>query len=503
MQIKKILKEYWPIILMMALVAALSVDSFFGKANFDSGEYYDRLVKITWSNFYKLETLKLCNHITIAYAFIVFVLANIVQDINIAAILLNVICLVASTPIVYKLVKRICPGCSNLFAYLCTAIFVFSPFTFGSTGYIYPQTFMFYSTLFFIYAYLKKNKPLMFVFALLIMFSFETGVFITAALIFIPCIIAVFKSPKKWEGIKSQITVFNICALLAHVAFVVVFFLGNWATNAVSPETQHLKFGFDPIILPAIFGVNFLWVSLIIIVLALIKAKGFKDFKANRELFPFYGVFLTIVLVSTFAVTFHAPRYYYIATMSVYFCAFYAVHSLMANLKWKMLYKIAPFCVAMVLLVVQCYYTIDPVMLCNPKKLYTGNPNYITQTKDYRLRNSAAYNKQLRQFDIAFENVLKKSGYDDETCYISNYDICGGARGNGGSRSVIQRQHIKVYEVASLQELAQITEAGEHTHYWYLDYHTGRGATIKGFEALEVHTINYLGWKITVSKIAL
>ena len=133
---RKVIFEYLPIFIIGILVFVFSIDDFFMYPKWDSNAYYNAMLEMNINSFNDIGVLKLCNHISVVYAIFVYIAYCCIGDMFVAATLLNIILNIFGAVCVYKFVKLICPNANKIYAYLCSLVFAFSPFTFGMNGYI-------------------------------------------------------------------------------------------------------------------------------------------------------------------------------------------------------------------------------------------------------------------------------------------------------------------------------------------------------------------------------
>ncbi len=539
---KSTILEYLPMIFIFIVLFILSCDGFLMYPKWDSLDYYNAIIKIDINTFNDISYLKLCKHMSIVYSILVYLLYCIVGNYFISAVLLNIIFNMLGAICIYKMVKAIAPKSSNIFAYLCSVIFAFSPFTLGMNSYIFLDNVMMYAFLFFMYAVIIKNKNLTFMTSIFLMFSKEQGIIFTFIFIFIPIIISLIKSCKlhKFKSeIKNQLSTFNICQIIINFAFVIIFLLGNWAKQGGWYEFA-LNYNHIVNSLNNIITLNFNWILFLIVIIDFIWI-SIKNHRENISLKTFiihniglFKIFLAGIIMMCFnfiVITWNHPRYHLIEIIVLYLLAFFALNDMYQSVKNKRIkfqYIIMP--IIFFLLFVQSYITIDPIMLVCNNKIYMGeNNNYIVATKwlyyepDFgRFVDCAVYNKQANYYELVFDKLLTEIEYNTNICLVAgsheSYFIKGMAWDNSNKRRYFTNDEDKMIKYMIINENNLDIEWNKNLTYYFIDFHSGTNSHANERSDKDVYyyfsenssvqidqlkDVEMFGWKFTYCKLSI
>ena len=545
---RKVIFEYLPIFIIGILVFVFSIDDFFMYPKWDSNAYYNAMLEMNINSFNDIGVLKLCNHISVVYAIFVYITYCCIGDMFVAATLLNIILNIFGAVCVYKFVKLICPNANKIYAYLCSLVFAFSPFTFGMNGYISLDYVLMYTCLFFLYSCAINNKNLIAISSLFFFFFKEQGVLLTFVLIFIPILHRLIKSIKMKnfkQELKQQMSIFNICEIIFHIAFVVIFLLGNWAQDGgwyeFAIDGQHILNSLNNII-----TINFNWILLAIIFIDVIKLivqfirkkQSFKQFmQDNIILSQILTVGIVMLMFNLIVITWNHPRYHLIEILALYLLAFFALYDLFKDGKFKKFtFKFQYLILVLILplLIGQSYFTIDPVMISANNKVYMGTDNnYMVSTKwisyspDFaKFHDCAVYNKQANYYELAFDKLLNEIDYNTNICLLAgtheSYFIENMAWNPETKRRYFTNNEDEMIKYDLLIEdydLEAILSQG-YTYY-FIDFHSGTNGNIfdandkpdkdvyyyiDGYDNVQVESsgdVEFFGWRFTYSKLII
>ncbi len=526
-----------PLIIMAVLVVLLSIDCFYSYPKYDSFEFFNLWIrKINLETFNNLGYLKLSNHISVLYAIIVYLIYAIIGNLYYATILFNIICNILTIFAVYKLFSYLFKE-TKIFPYICAAIFAFSPFTLGVNGYVYLDTAMMYGVLFFVCCYItKQDYDILFLSALLAIFSKEVGFLVVGVIVFIPFFIKLFKLSKKQinkSAFENTNWIYYACMFIVHLAFVVFFLIKSWATNG-----GWVEYGLNPKhfanVITSILFTNFTWIFVLFIAIALIKMLclkhkkqfNFKQAYANNYyLTPILTALGLSMLFNTFVETWEHIRYLTIQISMIYILGLIAIYYLIKNVKVNSLVLIG----ITLLLLVQSFVTIDPTMLAFKNKIYLGSGELYLLRTGYRteeptgyMNDNCCYNKQMNMFDITFDMILKQINYDTNKCLISgdfsnNGDFINHmAWDNGKNRRYITDNLAESIQYFTITNDTDLTQFFDFDEVYYVDLnclnHVDENKNhnkpveyyLNGHEDIKIDSqfdVEFFGWRFTISKL--
>ena len=347
------------------------------------------------------------------------------------------------------------------------------------------------------------------------------------------------------QELKQQMSIFNICEIIFHIAFVVIFLLGNWAQDGgwyeFAIDGQHVLNSLNNII-----TINFNWILLAIIFIDVIKLivqfirkkQSFKQFmQDNIILSQILTVGIVMLMFNFIVITWNHPRYHLIEILALYLLAFFALYDLFKDVKFKKFnFKFQYLILVLILplLIGQSYFTIDPLMISANNKVYmgTGN-NYMVSTKwisyapDFaKFHDCAVYNKQANYYELAFDKLLNEIDYNTNICLLSGahssyfienlgWDATKGRR----YRTDNEDEMIKYELLMEDYDLEAILSQG-YTYY-FIDFHSGTNLNmidvndradkdvyyyIDGYDNVQVESsgdVEFFGWRFTYSKLII
>lgn len=347
------------------------------------------------------------------------------------------------------------------------------------------------------------------------------------------------------QELKQQMSIFNICEIIFHIAFVVIFLLGNWAQDGgwyeFAIDGQHILNSLNNIV-----TINFNWILLAIIFIDVIKLivqfirkkQSFKQFmQDNIILSQILTVGIVMLMFNFIVITWNHPRYHLIEILALYLLTFFALCDLFKDVKFKKFtFKFQYLILVLILplLIGQSYFTIDPVMISANNKVYMGTDNnYMVSTKwisyspDFaKFHDCAVYNKQANYYELAFDKLLNEIDYNTNICLLAgtheSYFIENMAWNPETKRRYFTNNEDEMIKYDLLIEdydLEAILSQG-YTYY-FIDFHSGTNGNIfdandkpdkdvyyyiDGYDNVQVESsgdVEFFGWRFTYSKLII
>lgn len=383
-------------------------------------------------NLLSIETInsdlaRLCGHISYAYAIIAFIFNQIINNYGITLRLINILMLVIETACVFHLLKYLFPNNKKYFYFITTALFAFSPFTYGMLGTISLENFMMFGIVTFIFFRIKELYILSYLSFMCLLFSKENGVVIAAGIVLGFWVYDIVKTKTNLKNniLQSLKIQFNLPAMLGFILWLYCYLIHHWGVpDEIIYTVDNSKFNafnysaifiYDKIRTLFVSNFNWLFISCIIIflIICIIKHKINSDWYV---LCPFIFANIASMIINISYVTFNHIRYWQCDYFGIYILFVY----LFVNVTNKTKKQNIILSFIAVILFIQNYYTIDPLMQNVLTKYSIGNGNIVTaqnlvlgQTQ-ISFCDGAVYNRQSHDFDRAYDMVLKKISFNND-----------------------------------------------------------------------------------------
>lgn len=369
----------------------------------------------------------------------VFALYNIICDTILPVDLLNsmyvanFILQFIDAILFYNIIKRLVPDHERSFYLIATVACTMSPYIFGTSFVVNPEKLLMTSVLLFIYGILAKNNIISLVGAFIACNSKEIGVVIIAFMT-AGCLLKDICVAKRNGNIKKLNLVYYICILAVGVLWITQFRSVNWAeeikndiqvTYPLLDGAPFNSFSFSILhigdTLKGEFLTNFTWIFVALIFLGMIKyvlylihkrnVLRFSDI-INKPIFILTLGFIGGELITLLFVTYHFYRYYTVNIAFVYLIGLIALDFLLRDYKLKEIFSKEIAGILAILLMIQCYTTIDIVSIYMLPQISTGTstivalPTHMQGFNDPGFTDAANYNRQIIYFDKAFDKAL-------------------------------------------------------------------------------------------------
>lgn len=435
------------ILLVIMCFILLSVEVINSWLMWDSWQYYARgntsileMVKRFDANFSGVYDLYLASHATLGYSLWVLLFQMFIEgtaSVHIADIILACISIYAYYQILRKLLGKLY---SDKILCLATIPFAFSPFVLGIIGNINVDSATMYFSVIFIACILYHYEHLDLIFAFLLCFTKEPAIiyYVTFILAKIVCQYSVDCRFHFLGLFKYGFC--NIVNYLYALPVLLWFFLykinpnGGWGSeSATAWNNKGMNcFGFNQSVmltkLKHIVFLNFNWIFIVIIILGCIFlcSKHSKIDKEIRSILISIGIMgISVIVVGCVYITNVLPRYIVPIIPIIYLIA----TVVMGNLK-NMYFVIYNVLIA-ILLLVQCFKVVDPVMNhIYSSKRQIGEEQALCEVGDRkRFDDYITYNRQNIYWSEAIVKVLEDSGYNGDMLITfqgnSRYELFG------------------------------------------------------------------------------
>ena len=474
------------ILCLLVFLAIINIGIFDTWPRWDNYAYLTELMRLDLHSLFSISDLRVANHATYAYSFLCILLNSLFNNPNTTAYLLNYIYLLIGTLCFWNILCKIFPKWHWITRVLATCVFAFSPYFLGQMTYINLEFFSVLAILLFLAGEANELRILQFIGALFLCFGKESTTVILVFMMLARILAEIIKRrPNDWKGwISSFELPFSLPVLSIGLLWLWDLLQNNWMlTNQTEFLTVDGKnfnsFGFSMIYvwdkLKTIVCANFDWICILGCILACIvwvlrlrknQWKVTLCFDKNESVlwFEICGVFVGGLLMQVLFITYNHIRYNSSVILAIYFFFFLALDILTK----RQGVKNAVCCIFACVLLAQCYYTVDPVMLATMPRLDMGN-GYIVSSEnhvigtDAEFIDSVQYNRQIRDFDITFDKLLSEIQYSSDACVAisSEYEMLTA----GGVCSAI---HLILgygypYYVPSIQYVAWDETAGSRT----------------------------------------
>lgn len=446
--IKKWLSENKLILLIILGFVLLSVEVINHWFIWDAWEFY-----ITLSNIFKnfnadfsgIYGLSLCGHISVGYS-LWLILFQLFKEgtasVQIADIILAGISIFAYYQILRKILGK---RYSNGVLALATAPYAFSPFVMGLVGNLSLDSAIMYFAVIFIACSLYHYECLELIFAFFFCFTKEPAVIFYVAYIIAKIICEYFSENHfhLWKLLKFGFgNIKNYIYALPTILFIVLYkILQNRGTDGWSSESVStwdsggwncfgIRQDFILAKLKQIFYINFNWLFWILIIVGIIilcvkkfKTKNKEEY--GRVLIPLGVMGLSVIIFNCAYITFALPRY--IAPLIPVIYLIVAVVFGNINKKFFQALNI----LLSVLLIIQCFCSVDPVMgkVFPLMKIGDKEHQVLYETgRQQRFVDNIVYNRQNMYWSDTIVKILNESGYNGNMLIVrddSLYNVLG------------------------------------------------------------------------------
>lgn len=562
--LRRAIRSAAPVVLMVIVLWALSVEELFRGVKWDSGDYYKSLIGMSQLSFSPADVAQFKNAGHLSYAFsLVYMIGYALVPDHLLGVRLVTLLLYSITIFAFNYLVKNLIGLRSLSATAVTAVFACTPAILGPLHEINPEMLTLCSLVCLAAAFVSNNRPLQMLFALLFVFSKETNVLLLFCMFMgyaiysiyiqntsMPILARIVRFGTTKTGLL-QISVFYIPCTL----FLVHYLLSDisWGTHSgveIAPGVDTLNsFGINGAVfvgkLKQLYLLNFNWVIvLLILLLALIVLLQHKKIpsllNANTcKLFLMLAfTYIGFLATQIFYITYLFPRYTILN--SFFMCLLLSL--LLNDVEITEALRIAPSAVIALLMLVQTFITVDPVTRLAFKNITVGETSIVTcadliafRSNGYKIDASdeatsimalspyAYYNRQWGYYDNLIDAVLADISYTEQDvivfpdCFSPNsigpflgwsadnyYDVRTGHlfQRFGDDRDYSTMLYLRYVIASSADQIPETDEAGR---VFYLRFPFSNSfddeAVLSAFEVVDKEIITYRGWSVEVLEL--
>lgn len=406
------LKEKDKLIILLCILGVFAFEKHAFQFKWDGLLYYEAAKDI---NLFSISSLAQYGHISQMYSVMLKVADLIFGKVEVAMVIMNIAMMLIGVCGFYRLLKFIVNDKGEISYVLGTAVYGCSPYVLGMVNYFSLDYYLICLLPWCMYKGLKKQWIDFVLVSVLFCFTKETAIVIYA-LLCLGLLIIDFKSTKgsiKRKLLEIISRIYYYYMLFIGVCWLVIYkMLGPWSAGEGGFSinggyiAEKLK----------VFGVlNFNWLLLLIICSGLI-IKNKKKFEGLWYI-PVLSITIGFLLFSTLFVTINHARY---IDCGVFVLNVFAIVVLL-NVRKRVVSNVMTVGLALLMLL-SCYFTIDPISRSVFKTVDIGRAKMIT-TSFVGFGDSMIYNKQMFYMEESISKVISQA-------YENEYDIAMPVIGN-------------------------------------------------------------------------
>lgn len=521
---------YMAFVLVIIILSAETLDDWY---RWDSYYYVSQLEAANQADFTLglLGPLNLVNHLCSVYSMLALTLGRFLSDIPLGARLLNWLLLFWAGSCFFRLLKSTLPENCPGYSFLCTLIFLVSPWAMGFIGEVSLDYAGFCAlTALFWYLY-DEDSVMSAVAASLLVFSKEPGVVACGAMALVVWLLCIErqKGSERWSGWLPAAwrAVWNGRVLALGIPMVLWLAqyvrLSHWGAT----DSSHF-FGYNGGFLRqkavTLFTLNFTWLLLLILLVSWVAAR--QDKKKGRgatgRLWPIAAGTIAFLLFDVSFVTFNHARYNFLFIPGLFFGVFYWYGR--TALAKKRMGMVLPAGVG-ILLAIQTFWQIDPVSKALERTVSIGESRIVSTNWNFGINDfgdAVVTNRQYTYLDEALDRALEKIGYEDGKAFVLPgcfnvfqgvepeyvyYGLMGGYvfrltdiywNAETGRRNldsgVLLRSYVMTDEFVS-------QDVPEHLYYISVPWYEEDTERLSHYKIVNESQVCYRGWTITIYEL--
>ena len=415
----------------------------------DAGEYYVRFIKgikyFSYSSFSDfLNNFTLCGHPTLAFS-MVYMIGELAFPQQIKGVLIvNMVLTVIAVWCLYRIIMHVFCNSTPARAAVYALIISFAPLFYGTFGYFNPDYALAVFAVIALYGYVYELPVITGFACLLCIYTKETGLVIVAGLTMGIFTDHLLRNP----GCRGIVSIFKDMKLYFMLAAVISYRfytkaiggLTNWSqTTESGTGIRWDNNGFNCLgineahiitKLKQQFILNFNWILAALITAGIIYAavmiirknsNAYKDSHANKDaetgnkgdmlkLCGVFGILAAFTAFSCLYITAAMARYNVVGDIMLYVLGLACLDMMISNAAMYI-----PSAGIAVMLIAQCFYTVDPLTVAafggvdtgSGKMVYVGIEDGDRYYGDYLI-----YNTQYLWIDRVMDKLLADSDYD-------------------------------------------------------------------------------------------
>lgn len=428
------------------LVIILNLNWQHAWPQYDNYTYINELNKINFLSLFKVDGLLICGHIADAYSIFYLLFKPLPFNFIDTAYFYNIVLMLFSLLFFDAILRKLIQNQKELFYILSTIMLGISPLMLGSIYIVCPEKILLLGFLLYLQGYLCDKRFNQLLGAFLICTSKETGIVLVAICTMIELCINITTFIKgKDEHTLINNALYYIFLFCLGIIWVTRIMSYAWMSGSAINNERISNDGFNwnsfavsfpqaVCVLKAIFLTNFTWIPALLLLLAAIKLSiNFARKKTSRQyikdLMRKYLIILTFVLFYVFSLCIYITgcrwRYYTPICVFIYLLGLVGLNYIFRDLKFKNIITCSCIGIVTILLFVQSYITIDPVMLRMFHTLNTGDSQIValdqncTWLYNQTCNTATEYNQQIHTFTKTLDKALAKiMNPDDSLCVL-------------------------------------------------------------------------------------
>ena len=507
------MQKKW-LILLLLIISIIFLKQSGSEPRWDGAYVFHYLQDLWLASIFNIEKLQFCGHISMAFIAINKMLQTIFGDLFLGMTMGTYLLLFGSVCCIYGIIEDLLPKKTDIEYTFLTAIYAFSPFVIGLSGYNYWDYWVI--TLFPIIIYTAMKRKWMYHFVAVVVFCFtkETAVIAYAAY----CVGVIFKEYIETKSILYIVSQKKNWGMLFIGGVWLYFYvvLPNWdGVGSFSIEPTYICNK-----LKVLFVLNFNWLLSIcglVVLFFLLRKKS----KIVEKILPLLVSDFAFVLFSCLFETVNHARY--INTHIICLNVLVLVGLGIINSKPC---KYICCTIVILLMIASNYKTIDPLTLQVFEQYNIGSDTMISTCTGEYLSDSMVYNQQYRYFDGALNLALEDAVNDnkgvhffptmiDRSWFFEGISTRAGINeleiqywdNNKKKRIQVENEDsisFALYNINSESDIKQIL--GDRIGYFYSIPFLGTEIMQiieQDMQVLEEEVFGYRGWKVTRLKFVI
>lgn len=427
-----IIKKYAGLIAILIIGILLIYDKDMNPYKYDGMLYY---LVAKESTLYSISTLAYYGHMAQGSAIIITFFKYLTgSNLSQAVFLSNAFTMVVGSISFYGLLKKLVPAKKEILYLILTAMYLYSPYVLGLSGYLSVDYFC--ANLFFVVVYFTLTEQwfLQVAAGMLYVCTKEPGLIVYGCL----CLGILVQDFIKNKWLVFKHSRYYGMAMVAFFWLGTIAYIGMWDAGNSSTE---LELTYIIAKLKVLYVLSFGWLMLLVIVCCLIALciEGHHDalikgklYKTLYNLVPSLAGLLGFTLFSIVLKTSNHARYSDIAPVMLYFLAALAVLGMSGDRtsnrnrfitnKSRNILAYVMAAVMMILMLISSYYTLDPVSVSAFPGIKLQN-GYILSTDAYgaQLGDCSMYNRQDLWLEGAYKQAIEDALSSNNTIVLPAY----------------------------------------------------------------------------------
>ena len=412
---KRFFVDHICLCIVLILLTIVGILSGGNQPRWDAAYVFRYLDNCSVYSIFYIPQLSFISHLNMSYSALNLIAELLAGDLLLGMTILNIAVFTLSGFCMYGVIRIIVPNRSELTYILGTAAYSCSPFLLGMVNNNYWDYWVVCLLPVLYYLILRKYWVLETAAAFIFCFIKETSVVVYAFM----CLGILVQEWSALQGISMK----DRCRILAGrskywfmlltgmIWVGIYIILPNWEGNGAF----RLNMGYIRSKLSVLYGINFNWLLALaglvgVIGLAVRKKKGSAG---TRWVLPLLLGDLSFIVFSCLFVTVNHARYINAHFPILFLFSIFGI----CMIPYDKLVNVLLSALA-VMMLVQSYYTIDPISKLLFDNYNVGTTIMISATRNTSLEDSMVYNQQYQYFDRALNLALEDAVHDPDAIII-------------------------------------------------------------------------------------